>query len=285
MIEETLPAILHLRRPAQLTIPVVYDSPHSGTDYPQDFDTIAPFQDLRKAEDTFVDALYAAAPDQGCTLLRALFPRSYIDPNRNALDLDPELLAEAWPGRSEPGPKSALGQGLIWRRYPPGLPLYDRKLSIAETQQRIDNYHRPYQQALQHELDRVHQSFGAVWHVNCHSMPSLSNDMAAEGAGVPRPDMTLGDRNGSTCAAAFTAVVREILAGFGYRVTINDPYRGAELVRAWSDPDAGRHSLQIEINRGLYMNEETFEKSSGFARLQDHITQMIAAIADFARRE
>jgi N-formylglutamate amidohydrolase len=283
MTSDFMPCVLEVRRPNGVALPLVFDSPHSGTDYPEDFAHIAPLSELRKAEDTYVDELFAAAVDHGATFLRALFPRSYVDPNRAADDLDPALIDGEWPGPIAPTPKSALGLGLLWSRYPPGLPLYGRKLTVAEVRRRIEGYHRPYHDALRRALDETYARFGVVWHIDCHSMPALSNAMAVEGPGVARPDFTLGDRDGTTCSAELTDFVRQTLTGYGHKVTVNNPYKGAELVRAWSDPAAGRHSLQIEINRRLYMDERTFEKTAGFGLLRADLTRLIAASADFAR--
>jgi N-formylglutamate amidohydrolase len=283
MRDETLAGVLRLKGPDRPRVPLMFDSPHSGTIYPDDFRHVAPHQALRKAEDTYVDELYGAAPDQDCVLLAALFPRSYVDPNRNILDQDQDLLNGPWPEPLSPSSRSLSGRGLIWSGYPPGLPLYDRKLPVDEVRQRIERYHAPYHASLQRELNAVHRTFGVVWHVNCHSMPSVSTDMSPEGPGVVRPDITLGDRDGTTCAPAFTAFVRDYFAGRGYSVTINDPYKGAYLLSAYSNPDEARHSLMIELNRRLYMDEETLEKSPGFARLQEELTGLITALAGFAR--
>jgi N-formylglutamate amidohydrolase len=283
MNDELDPEVLFVRAPWATALPLVFDSPHSGTIYPEDFDHVAPRAQMRQSEDSFIDELYAAAPDHGATLIGALFPRIYVDPNRSALDIDPALLDDDWPDESDPGPKCDLGVGVVWRLCPPGEPIYDRKLTIAEVRRRIANYHRPYHEAVSGTLDRLHGEFGAVWHINCHSMPSMSSVMAAEGPGVHRPDITLGDIDGTTCSAEFTARVGETLAGFGYDVTVNDPYKGAELVRAWSDPATGRHSLQIEINRALYMDETGLERNGGFDRLRKHVTQLIGDLADYVR--
>jgi N-formylglutamate amidohydrolase len=275
--------VLFVRAPRATALPLLFDSPHSGTDYPDDFHHLPPRSQMRRSEDSFIDELYAAAPDYGATLIGALFPRIYIDPNRSALDIDPELLDEPWPDESKPGPKCGLGVGLIWRLCPPGDPIYDRRLTVAEARRRIERYHRPYQEAVSGTLNRLHEQFGAVWHINCHSMPSVSTEMAAEGPGVRRPDITLGDVDGTTCSAEFTALVRDALSGFGYNVTVNDPYKGAELIRAWSDPGVGRHSLQIEINRALYMDEEGLERNGGFDRLRMHVTGLIGEVAGYVR--
>ncbi len=278
-----LPGILFEREPRGVVLPLLFDSPHSGSVYPDDFDHVAPLERMRQSEDSFIDELYEAAPEHGATLIGALFPRIYVDPNRSVLDIDPTLLEEDWPDESEPGPKCDLGVGLVWRLCPPGGPIYDRKLTVAEVRRRIDQYHRPYHDAVSSALDRLHGQFGVVWHINCHSMPSVSTVMAAEGPGLRRPEITLGDIDGTTCSGEFTELVYETLSDFDYDVTVNDPYKGGELVSAWSDPAAGRHSLQIEINRALYMDEVGLKRNSGFKALQENVTQLIGVIANFVR--
>ena len=282
MGETGIPGVLHLRGPEAPARPLVFDSPHSGCLYPEDFEHAAPLLALRGAEDAFVDELYGAAPACGGTLLCALFPRSYIDPNRNPADLDAGLLDAPWPGPLAPGARSARGSGLIWGKYPPGLPLYDRKLTVAEVRRRIDRYHAPYHTALKAELERTHGRFGAVWHINCHSMSALSTEMSPEGPGVAQPDIILGDRDGTSCAPEFTDFVHRRFVAWGYRVAVNQAYKGAELVKAYSAPAAGRHSLQIEINRRLYMDEAAVRKTAGFATLQGDVTRLIGALADYA---
>jgi N-formylglutamate amidohydrolase len=149
--------------------------------------------------------------------------------------------------------------------------------------QRIVRFHQPYQRAVKDALDRAHEHFGAVWHLNLHSMPAVSSAISEEGPGVPRADFVLGDRDGSTCEPEFTTLVAESLRGMGYDVRINDPYKGVELVRAFSDPRAGRHSLQIEANRRLYMNERTRERAAGFEKLQHDLGQLLEQLARYAR--
>lgn len=266
-----------------LDVPVVFDSPHSGTAYPDDFDTIVPRLVLRRAEDTHVDALYAAAPDHGATLIAANFPRSYIDANRSLLDVDAELLDGPWPGPVNVSRKTVKGIGLVWRLLDTGEPIYARKLRVAEVQSRIASCYAPYHKAVRDAINAAHKHYGAVWHVNCHSMPAMSSVISEEGPGVARADFVLGDRDGSTCSAEFTAFVAGTLRGMGYDVRINDPYKGVELVRAYSDPAANKHSLQIEVNRKLYMDEISRERNANFDRLQSDFTRLIQAIAGFAR--
>jgi N-formylglutamate deformylase len=271
-MDRDLPGILYVKAPqASNRRPVLFDSPHSGNEYPDDFGHALPHDLLRRAEDAFVDELFAAAPTHGAALLAARFPRSYIDPNRSLKDLDARLLAEPWPTPLEPGSKSRRGIGLIRRTVAQTHAVYDRALSVAEVTGRIDGYYRPYHAAIQDLIDSLHGEFGRVYHVNCHSMQG--------GGGA---DFVLGDRDGTTCGADFTLHVRDTLAAMGYRVAVNDPLKGVELVRAYSAPETGRHSLQIEINRALYMDEERIAKHAGFDRLQADLERLIAAVGAFA---
>ena len=266
--------------PAVPARPIVLDSPHSGFEMPTDFGSVRTAAELRDGEDCFIDELYRPAAANGVPLLAAQFARTYLDPNRHAHDLDLELLAEPWPHAHVPSGKARIGKALIWRTLDDGRPIYDRKLSVAEVEQRIERYHRPYHARLQLLLDAAHARFGVVYHINCHSMNAVSGAMAEGGAGIQRADIVLGDRDGTTCAGAFTTFVREFLSACGYEVRVNDPYKGVELVRAYSEPAAGRHSLQLEVNKRLYMDSATLVRHAGFHVLQAHLSQLIEAIAD-----
>ena len=264
--------------PAQPLRPLVLDSPHSGRVMPADFGSLLSAQDLRDGEDCFIDELYLPAVASGVPLLAAQFPRTYIDPNRHAGDIDLDLLDGPWPHAWVPSGKAAIGKALLWRTLDDGRPLYARRLTVAEVAARIERYHRPYHARLKALLDDAHQRFGVVHHINCHSMNDVSGAMGEGGAGIQRADIVLGDRDGTTCAPEFTAFVRDTLASLGYDVKINDPFKGVELVRAYADPAAGRHSLQLEVNKRLYMDAHTLEKSPGFATLQAHLMQLLDAI-------
>jgi N-formylglutamate amidohydrolase len=279
-----VPGVLAREDPAAEPVPVVFDSPHSGTVYPADFGCVAPLALLRTAEDTYVEELYGMAPANGATLIHALFPRSYIDVNRDERDIDPALLAEPWPGELRPSRKTELGISLIRRLAVPGQPMYERKLSVAEVRRRIERYYRPYHAALDAALDDVQRRFGFALHVNCHSMKSTGSEMTEDGA-APRPDFVVSDRLGATSAPEFRDLVVERLRGCGYEVTVNDPYQGAELIRRHGRPAEGRHSLQIEINRRLYMDEASLERHAGFERLRGHLGKLVAAVCAYARQQ
>lgn len=282
-MKQSIPGVFDLLLPAGPAAPVVFDSPHSGSDYPADFDVVAPRAKLRRAEDMYVESLFDSAPESGAVLLCALFPRSYIDPNRAATDIDSRLLETPWPGPVRVSEKSRLGHGLIWRLCPPDIALYDRRLNVGEVHRRIESFYRPYHAALRYAMDGLHDRFGCVYHLNCHSMPSVSAPIVKRRrAGRRRADFVLGNLDGRSCSGEFTALVRSHLEGMGYAVTLNDPYKGVELIRAYSAPADGRHSLQIEINRALYMDEDKFTRNENFATLKADLEQLVAAICDYA---
>jgi N-formylglutamate amidohydrolase len=268
---------------ASMRVPLVLDSPHSGLHFPADFDPIVSEFDLRDGEDCFVDELYLPATEFGIPLLAAQVPRTYLDPNRHAGDIDLELIDGDWPHEYVPSGKAAIGKALIWRTLDDGRPIYGRKLAVTEVVDRIERCHRPYHRALIDLMADARARFGAVYHLNCHSMSAVAGPMDEGSAGSVRADFVLGDRDGTTCDPAFTGFVRATLAAMGYDVRVNDPYKGVELVRAYSDPARGRHSLQVEINKRLYMDETTRSRGPGFERLQRDLAAMVEVVCDFVR--
>ncbi len=272
--------------PSEARVPLVLDSPHSGFQFPTDFDAAVSEFDLRDGEDCFVDDLYMPATERGVPLLAAQTPRTYLDPNRHAGDIDLDLIeGGAWPHAHVPSGKARIGKALIWRTLDDGRAIYSRKLKVDEVLARIERHHTPYHRALHGAIERTHRRFGVVYHLNCHSMNSVAGKMGEGGEGSPRADFVLGDRDGATCDPAFTEFVRATLAATGHSVSVNDPFKGVELVKAYSSPQTGRHSLQLEINKRLYMDETTRERSAGFAPLQSKLRHLIEAIADYIEKE
>lgn len=271
--------ILVVHGPAVPRVPLVLDSPHSGHRFPSNFGAIVSEFDLRDGEDCFIDELWRPATQRGVPLLAAQFPRTYLDPNRHAGDIDLDLLeAGYWPHAHLPSGKARIGKALIWRTLDDGRPIYGRTLSVADVEQRIEHYHQPYHTRLKQLLDAAHAAFGTVVHLNCHSMNAVGGAMGEGGVGRARADIVLGDRDGSSCEPALTAFVREALSARGYDVKVNDPYKGVELVRAYADPVAGRHSLQIEVNKRLYMDAATRCRHAGFERLQADLMALVDAL-------
>ncbi len=179
-------------------LPVIFDSPHSGCIYPDNFNYACDFTLLKSAEDNYVEELFATATQHNATLLSALFPRSYIDVNRAKDDIDPQLLDKPWQGPANPTARSDAGIGLIRRLIRPGQPVYTRNLTQTEIENRITHYYHPYHTALEHLLDNAHYNYGQVWHINCHSMPNNTatprNPIALAGNTRKPVDFCLGDR-------------------------------------------------------------------------------------------
>ena len=276
---QCIEGVLEVHAPAAGAVPLVLDSPHSGDVGPGGFVFDVPRRRWRMSADAFVDELFADAPRHGATLLRALFPRAFIDVNRSPLDLDESMLEEGWPEPLAPSDKVALGLGLIVRCDSAG-PLYGRRLSVAEVCHRLDAFYRPYHRALRSALDAARHGAGVVYHLNCHSMKAPAERKRAS---LRSLDFCLGDRNGESSEREFTRFVAETIRDMGYHVRLNDPYQGVELVRRYSDPAQGRHSVQIEVSRALYMDGQHIAKHEGFDRLRADMDRLVGRAAAYAR--
>ncbi len=272
--------------PRTAPIALVCDSPHSGIWYPDDFGHSVALSDLRKCEDTLVEALWSQVPDVGGTLIHARFPRSYIDVNRADTDVEVDMLSEPWPAEARPSERClTLGNGLVFSKTTTLARIYDRKLSVREVQQRIDACWVPYRAALRNTLRATRTVFGRAWHLNLHSMPSNAYERLGRTSAVPLADVVLGDLHGRSCSSGFAQCVSEAFRALGYRVALNDPYAGQDIVREHGQPATGVESLQIEINRKLYLNEETRLPNAGYMRTHEDIGRVLREVADYIQAE
>jgi N-formylglutamate deformylase len=260
------------------TTALVLDSPHSGTAYPEDFRHACPVRDLRNAEDTYVEALWGFAVGLGASLVQARFPRSYVDVNRALDEIDESLLDAPWPGPVCAGPKVRLGKGLVWRMLDDGTPIYDRRLSVDEVQSRIDRCWHPYHEALDQAVRAARRRHGYVVHIDCHSMPAVAQAYSTEHPGLAHADFVLGDRDGSSADPRLTRRIERFLNSRGYTVSVNHPYKGVEIVRKHGRPREQQHSVQLEINKRLYMDERTLERTEGFGPLQGTLRELTEAL-------
>ncbi|HWK46395.1 MAG TPA: N-formylglutamate amidohydrolase [Stellaceae bacterium] len=266
------PSVIQVNSPLLQTLPLVVASPHSGRTYPRDFVAASRLDPLalRKSEDSFVDEIFAAAPSLGAPLLRALFPRAYVDPNREPYELDPLMFEDALPDWvNSLSPRVAVGLGTIARVVADGENIYCRKLRFAEAEGRIERLYRPYHQALRQLLDATQQRFGCYILLDAHSMPSIGGRDGSR----RRVDIVLGDRHGTSCSPVLTDAAERLLTAKGYLVARNIPYAGGFTTRHYGNPDAAGHSLQIEINRSLYMDERTLDR-------KPHLAEIAADMAD-----
>uniref|UniRef100_UPI00404772F0 N-formylglutamate amidohydrolase n=1 Tax=Limnohabitans sp. TaxID=1907725 RepID=UPI00404772F0 len=261
--------------------PLVLDSPHSGIDYPDDFQYCVNFADLRRAEDTHVDGLFDFCSSIGASMVAAQFPRSYIDANRSLEEIDPELLETPWPRPYNLSNKARLGKGLIWRMLDDGQKIYARKLSVAEIENRIRHCWTPYHASVKEALRLAYEQHGFFMHISCHSMPSVSDQYSTDQPGLVHPDIVLGDRDGTSADPEITAHLQGSFLKYGYSCWINRPYKGVELIRAYSDPGSRRHSIQLEINRRLYMDEKSLERHRGYDWLRADLQKILIDLQAF----
>ena len=278
-------AILNLVRPQAWRAPLIVASPHSGHHYPPDFlaSTGLTRQELRLSEDCYVNELVAAAPELGVPLLAALFPRSFCDVNREPLELDPGMFADRLPaGANIASPRVAAGLGVVPRLGANDREIYRHKLTFAEAEARLARYYRPYHTALNALCNEAVAKFGACLILDCHSMPSPgssgSGDHRASAQG--RVDYVLGDCFGASCAPAVSAAVDAYLRAGGANMRRNSPYSGGYVTQHYGRPATGIHVLQVEINRALYVNERSLERSDGFAAVKASMTGLINMLGD-----
>lgn len=258
-----IPTAVVIHEPLRAISRVVFASPHSGRVYPAAFLAASVLDEvsLRSSEDAFVDLLLDRAPEHGAPLLSSEVPRAYVDFNRAADELDPALIAGA--PRAGLNPRIASGLGVVARVVANGRAIYRGKLTMDEARRRIDNYWRPYHAALSGLLERQHRRFGQVILCDVHSMPHEAlNGHVARGAA--RPDVVIGDRWGASCRAEVMEQVEAVLRGAGLKVARNAPFSGAYVAQQYGQPSQGKHALQLELDRALYLDEERVEPSADF---------------------
>lgn len=264
-----------LIEPLHRTAPLIFSSPHSGRRYPAELLANARIGliSLRRSEDAYVDELFAGAAAHGGAVLSAVIARAYVDLNRDPGELDPEMFEERPP--QTPHSTSArvqAGLGAIPRVSGDGQSIYRRKLSLHEAERRIAAVHRPYHALLANLIAETKAQFGCAVLVDCHSMPSSAR-------GAHAPDVVLGDRFGASCHPSVTALAEATLRRLGYRVARNAPFAGGHTTQTYGRPAQRVHALQVEINRALYVDERTLERTNGYVRVRADMTRLAEALA------
>ena len=263
--------------PKERRLPVVLNSPHSGACYPRAFLAASRLDEnaIRRSEDFYVDELVRPAAALGCALLKANFPRAWLDVNREPYELDPKMFAETLPTYANVrSVRVAGGLGTIARIVSESEEIYARPLSVPEALSRIDEVYKPYHRAVRQLVLDTRSEFGVAVLVDCHSMPSSIRGLN----GRARPDIVLGDRYGTSCASELTDFVASVLGGFGYSVSRNKPYAGWFITEHYGQPARGFHAMQIEFNRSMYMDETTLAKTPRFAVLAADLARLIEAL-------
>jgi N-formylglutamate deformylase len=264
--------------PAEWRAPIIFNSPHSGAVYPYDFLNASRIDlaTLRRSEDSFMDELIGDLSARGFPTVRVNFPRSYVDVNREPYELDPRMFSGRLPSFANTrSMRVAGGLGTIPRVVGDGQEIYRERLSVDDALSRIEALYKPYHRALRRLINKVHQTFGTVVVVDCHSMPSIgvSRDEPR------RPDVVIGDRYGTSCAPLLTDVVEDTMSRLGYSVGRNKPYAGGFITEHYGNPASGLHAIQLEFNRAIYMDERRREKAPRFAQVVADFAALADAIA------
>jgi len=265
--------------PAQWRAPIIFNSPHSGSVYPPDFLNASRIDlaALRRSEDSFMDELIGGLSARGFPTVTVNFPRSYVDVNREPYELDPRMFSGRLPSFANTrSMRVAGGLGTIPRVVGDGQEIYRERLAVDDALARIEALYKPYHRALRRLINQAHQAFGTVIVVDCHSMPSIgvSRDEPR------RPDMVIGDRYGTSCAGLLADMVEHTMAGLGYSVGRNKPYAGGFITEHYGNPASGLHTIQLELNRAIYMDERRRERSDRFSQVAADFAQLADALAN-----
>lgn len=284
LVEPELDPPLEIVEPAGPFSPLVVSSPHSGAVYPAAFVAASRLSafDLRRSEDAHVDALFAGAEAVGAPLVRARFPRAYLDVNREPYELDPRMFDGRLPSFvNARSPRVASGLGTIARLVSESQEIYATRLPVEEALRRIEGLYRPYHRALHDLVARARRRHGRAVLIDCHSMPSHVAGDPARHDGERRADIILGDRYGASCDSQIVGVLEESLRGAGYRVGRNKPYAGGYITEYFGALSRQCDAVQIEVSRSLYMDERTLEKNPQFEKVADDMTSALRRLAEF----
>jgi N-formylglutamate amidohydrolase len=283
-IREELDPPFEVLEPGECKGSVLFNSPHSGSTYPRAFLTASRLDiaTLRRSEDSFVDELIAGVVACGFPLMRAHFPRCFVDVNREPYELDPRMFDGRLPSFANTrSMRVAGGLGTVARVVGDAQEIYDQRIPVDDALRRIESLYKPYHRALRRLFTRLHRDFGAAVLLDCHSMPSSAGSKDER----PRPEFVLGDRYGTSCVGVVSETVEQTLRSLGYSVSRNKPYAGGFITEHYGNPAAGLHAIQLEINRALYMDERRYERSRDFHRLAADLETLARRLSEIPLEE
>jgi len=274
----------NLQLPENRTTSVIFAAPHSGRNYPWFFLRKSVLNNLkiRSSEDAFVDMLFADAPSFGAPFLSALTPRAYVDLNRNCDELDPALI-QGYRSTSY-NPRVASGLGVIPRVVSNGRAIYRGKISRLDVDERLKTHWHPYHNILSDLMDQNRQNFGQSILIDCHSMPHEAIDNVTK-IGHSRAEVVLGDRFGAAAGENIVDRIENIFTSAGLKVVRNAPFAGAYISQKYGQPEQGKHAVQIEIDRSLYMNEQKIQPNGNFSNFKALISNVAAEIAAIGKQD
>ena len=268
-------------RPDEQSVPLVFASPHSGRDYSPSFIASSRLSahELRRSEDAYVDQLFESALQCGAPFLQAMFPRAYVDANRTPFELDPAMFSSPLPDYvTTRSPRIDAGLGTVPKIVAENIAIYDQPLNFEDIKRRIEETHIVYHKQLARLIDETCIRFGGCLLIDCHSMPSSALKGPPTYTYKRVPDVILGDGNGITLNTELMAYVVDLFKTNGFRVAQNKPYAGGYTTLNYADPLKGVNTLQIEINRGLYLNERKVQPHAGMGEMQTRLTNVIQGL-------
>lgn len=273
------PGLFLRYEPLAAAVPLLVDVSRSGREYPREYRSPLPFTTVHDNVSMYVEDLWGGAPRVGATLLYCSFPNTWIDVNRNELDMDPALVDGDWPVALKPTARTLEGLGIIKTRARYGEPFQERKLTVAEIEERLNLYYRPYHVELKRIADDLYARFGRLTQISCHCMSAVGAPTHPD-AGQPRADFCVSDLEGETASEEVMALVVETLKSSGYSVSVNTPYIGNELIRRIGDPARRIDSIQVEVNKKLFMDAKTFRATEGLAKVRSDLDRLLRVLAD-----
>ena len=272
------PGLFLRHDPDATPAPLIVDVSRSGREYPKEYRSPLPFTTVHDNVSMYVEDLWAGAPNVGATLLYCCFPNTWVDVNRNEADMDPALVDGQWPHELKPTARTLEGLGLIKTKARYGESFQERKLTVAEIEERLVLYYRPYHAELKRLVDERYSRFGVLRQISCHCMSAVGAPTHPD-AGKPRADFCVSDLKGKTASKESMELVVETLRSYGYSVSINAPYIGNELIGRHGNPARGMDSIQVEINKKLFMDTKTFRKTAGFDKVKADLDRLLAVVA------
>ena len=272
------PGLFLRYEPLAEAVPLLVDVSRSGREYPKEYRSPLPFTTVHDNVSMYVEDLWAGAPQVGATLLYCMFPNTWIDVNRSEVDMDPAIVDGKWPVELKPTARTLEGLGLIKTKARYGEPFQERKLTVAEIEERFDKYYRPYHAELKRIADGLHEKYGKLTQISCHCMSAVGAPTHPD-AGQPRADFCVSDLKGVTASKEAMARVVDTLKSYGYSVSVNTPYIGNELIRRIADPARGVNSIQVEINKKLFMDTKTFRATEGLTKVKADLDRLLQVLA------
>ena len=269
-VKELMERPYEISRPKSWSAPFVFTSPHSGDVYPESFIASSRLDrlTLRRSEDAYVAELFSSATRHGACFMAARFPRAYVDVNRAESEIDPDMFEEGAAAGAPASARVSAGLGVIPRVVRDGMEIYRKRLPLSEAAFRLEAFYRPYHAALTALLAEAKARFGTAILIDCHSMPPVPQGH----------DVVIGDRHGIACAPELSDRIEAALKGAGFTVARNAPYAGGFTTSHYGRPNEDIHAVQIELNRGLYLQERQIEKSPDFAGCRAAMERFIAAL-------